>query len=285
MPRRNSTLDLRRSIGQLLIIGFDGTEVSPGLATLLNRLQPAGVILFARNITGGEQTYKLLKDCQACISTPLFTAVDMEGGRVDRFRNVFGRTPSAADVFASGIVLLGLTLASKPADSNHPYGHGRLETLTGLFIGFLLAIAGVGISSNALRLVGRTTTVPASFVIWPLLGSAAVKSLLSGVKFHFGRKIRSSALLADAWNDFNVDVRLRMFEKRGVPVGIELLIAGACNHRDRGLRAREGGQIADSRREVHRQPVGIGWRKEGIVPRCSKGNDMESIEAVNAKPV
>ena len=76
--------------------------MSPGLAALLTRVQPAGVILFARNITGGEQTYKLLKDCQACVSTPLFTAVDMEGGRVDRFRNVLGRSPSAADVFATG---------------------------------------------------------------------------------------------------------------------------------------------------------------------------------------
>ncbi len=101
MPGQDSSSDLRHSIGQLLIIGFDGTEMSPGLAALLTRLQPAGVILFARNITGGEQTYKLLKDCQACVSTPLFTAVDMEGGRVDRFRNVIGRTPSAAAVFAT----------------------------------------------------------------------------------------------------------------------------------------------------------------------------------------
>ena len=76
--------------------------MSSGLAALLTRIQPAGVILFARNITGGEQTYKLLKDCQACVSTPLFTAVDMEGGRVDRFRNVIGSSPSAADVFATG---------------------------------------------------------------------------------------------------------------------------------------------------------------------------------------
>jgi beta-N-acetylhexosaminidase len=94
--------DLRRSVGQLLIIGFDGTEMSDGLASLLTGLQPGGVILFGRNITGGEQTYKLLKDCQDCVSTPLFTCVDMEGGRVDRFRNVFGRTPSAADVFVTG---------------------------------------------------------------------------------------------------------------------------------------------------------------------------------------
>jgi beta-N-acetylhexosaminidase len=102
MPRPNRSSDLRRNIGQLLIIGFDGTEMSSGLASLLTRLQPAGVILFARNVTGGEQTYKLLQDCQACVSTPLFAAVDMEGGRVDRFRNVNGSSPSAADVFATG---------------------------------------------------------------------------------------------------------------------------------------------------------------------------------------
>ena len=102
MPRHDGSSDLHRNIGQLLIIGFDGTEMSSGLAALLTRIQPAGVILFARNITGGAQTYTLLKDCQACVSTPIFTAVDMEGGRVDRFRNINGSSPSAADVFATG---------------------------------------------------------------------------------------------------------------------------------------------------------------------------------------
>ncbi len=102
MLRQKSLNDLRDNIGQLLIIGFDGTEMSAGLASLLTRLQPGGVILFGRNITGGEQTYKLLRECQECVSTPLFTCVDMEGGRVDRFRNVVGRAPSAADVFATG---------------------------------------------------------------------------------------------------------------------------------------------------------------------------------------
>jgi beta-N-acetylhexosaminidase len=89
-------------IGQLLIVGFDGIEISPRLRSLLTRLQPGGVILFARNITSGEQTHRLLKECQSCVSTPLFTCVDMEGGRVDRFRNVIGPAPSAADVFAAG---------------------------------------------------------------------------------------------------------------------------------------------------------------------------------------
>jgi beta-N-acetylhexosaminidase len=97
-----SKLPDTRAVGQLLVIGFDGTEMSSQLRALLIRLQPGGVILFSHNIAGAEQTNKLLKDCQACVSTPLFTCVDMEGGRVDRLREVFGPAPSAADVFATG---------------------------------------------------------------------------------------------------------------------------------------------------------------------------------------
>ena len=76
--------------------------MSPGLASLLHRVQPAGVILFARNIVSPEQTHKLLKDCQAQVSAPLFRCVDLEGGKVDRLRNVIGPAPSPAEVFALG---------------------------------------------------------------------------------------------------------------------------------------------------------------------------------------
>ena len=85
-----------------MIIGFEGTEMSPRLASLLAKIQPAGVILFARNITGAEQTHALLRDCQKQIATPLFACVDLEGGTVDRFRNLLGSTPSPAEVFATG---------------------------------------------------------------------------------------------------------------------------------------------------------------------------------------
>jgi beta-N-acetylhexosaminidase len=76
--------------------------MSTRLSSLLTRLQPAGVILFARNITSAEQTWRLLRECQKCVSTPLFTCVDLEGGSVDRFRDVLGPASSAADVFGTG---------------------------------------------------------------------------------------------------------------------------------------------------------------------------------------
>jgi beta-N-acetylhexosaminidase len=94
--------DVKSAIGQLLIIGFDGTEMSSGLASLLGQIQPVGVILFARNIESAEQTQTLLRECQKQVATPLFTCVDLEGGTVDRFRKVLGAAPSPADVFATG---------------------------------------------------------------------------------------------------------------------------------------------------------------------------------------
>jgi beta-N-acetylhexosaminidase len=93
---------MRAQIGQLLIIGFDGIEMSPRLASLLTKIQPAGVILFARNIAGAEQTHTLLRECQKRVATPLFTCVDLEGGSVDRFRGVIGSAPSPSEVFATG---------------------------------------------------------------------------------------------------------------------------------------------------------------------------------------
>ncbi len=89
------------NLGQLLILGFDGAEISPRLASLLTRIQPGGVILFTRNIKTPQQTWQLLRDCQKSVSTCLFTCVDLEGGTVDRFRDVLGAAPAAAEVFAT----------------------------------------------------------------------------------------------------------------------------------------------------------------------------------------
>ncbi len=90
------------NVGDNFIIGFEGTTMSRSLRTLLTRVQPAGVILFKRNIVSADQTWELLRECQYCVRTPLFTCVDMEGGTVDRLRDVFGPSPSAASVFAAG---------------------------------------------------------------------------------------------------------------------------------------------------------------------------------------
>lgn len=112
---------------------------------------------------------------------------------------------SAGDVVASGFVLLGLTLAAKPPDSNHPYGHGRVEILTGLLIGLVLFGGGILISYHALDRIEEVHDMPERWVVWPLIVSALVKASLAWFKFRQGRRIQSAALSADAWND-SVDV-------------------------------------------------------------------------------
>jgi cation diffusion facilitator family transporter len=109
---------------------------------------------------------------------------------------------SAADVVSSGLVYLGLRVAAKPPDDDHPYGHGRFETLIALAVGVMLAGAGVAICVHSL-LTGPET--PALFAIWALGFSIATKSVMAAVKMRAGRAARSAALTADAWND-SVDI-------------------------------------------------------------------------------
>jgi cation diffusion facilitator family transporter len=112
---------------------------------------------------------------------------------------------SATDVFASGLLILGLTLAARPADRNHPYGHGRYEILTGLAIGTMLCLTGAGISYQSYVHIGHTGAPPQAFAIWPLLISLGAKAALSHYKLTIAKRIRSGALAADGKNDF-VDV-------------------------------------------------------------------------------
>ena len=94
-----ASLPLRHRVGQLIIMGLEGPEVSAATARLLTSMHPGGMILFARNIQTPHQCAQLLRICQTAVKTPLFRCVDLEGGTVDRLRNIVAPAPSAADVF------------------------------------------------------------------------------------------------------------------------------------------------------------------------------------------
>jgi cation diffusion facilitator family transporter len=107
----------------------------------------------------------------------------------------------AGDVLASTFVFVGMSLASKPADSDHPYGHGRFETLAGLMVGIVLLAGGAGISYRSLEKVSEVHAPPQAYAVWGLVAAILVRGSMSLVKFRVGRAIRSAALVADAWND------------------------------------------------------------------------------------
>jgi beta-N-acetylhexosaminidase len=80
----------REKIGQLFMVGFDGTTVSPDLASFIKEYKPGGVILFSRNLESLEQIIELTNDLQACSPhSPLLIAIDQEGGRVSRLPKSF----------------------------------------------------------------------------------------------------------------------------------------------------------------------------------------------------
>ena len=98
---KNSLL-LRQQAGQLMIIGLQGTQMDEHLRSFLFEIQPGGVIFFKRNIESARQCHEFLSGCRETVSAPLFTCVDLEGGTVDRLRDIVCNTHSAAQVAATG---------------------------------------------------------------------------------------------------------------------------------------------------------------------------------------
>ena len=98
MPVRKS---LPEAVGQLLIMGFDGTVLTDSVRAMLRDMQPGGVILFARNIETPRQTHALLKDIQKELEVRPLLCIDMEGGTVDRLKNAIGPAPSAQEIARS----------------------------------------------------------------------------------------------------------------------------------------------------------------------------------------
>jgi cation diffusion facilitator family transporter len=139
------------------------------------------------------------------ISAALATAKIVVGLRANSTAVVSDGLESVGDVLTSGLVLFGLFIAAKPPDSEHPYGHGRLETLSALVVGMILIASGSLIAFRSLQRAWESQHTPAAYAVWPLIASIGVKSAMSFTKWRLGRKIRSAALSADAWHD-TVDI-------------------------------------------------------------------------------
>ena len=135
------------------------------------------------------------------VSAMLAAAKITVGLRANSTAVVSDGLESTGDVLASGLVLLGLILAAKPPDDAHPYGHGRMETLSALAVGIMLIASGSLISFRSLQRVWEVQHAPAFYALWPLIVSIVIKSGMSLTKRRLGHKIRSTAMQADATND------------------------------------------------------------------------------------
>ena len=109
---------------------------------------------------------------------------------------------SASDVLATFIVILGVKLAGRDADRDHPYGHERLECVAALILAVILGTTGLGIVWSGIRKVtgGETLLVPGALALVAAVVSIVVKEAMFWYTWLAAKKIDSSALKAEAWH-------------------------------------------------------------------------------------
>jgi beta-N-acetylhexosaminidase len=99
-----SLRDVRRSVGQLAIVGFNGHTVPDDVRMLAREFDLGGVILFARNVADPEQVADLSRESQELATEiPLWVSVDQEGGRVARLKRPFTEWPPMATLGRAGV--------------------------------------------------------------------------------------------------------------------------------------------------------------------------------------
>lgn len=107
---------------------------------------------------------------------------------------------STTDIFYSFLVLLGLKYAGKPADTNHPYGHGRIEPLvTFAVVGFLIISATI-IAYESIQHIGTRHEPPEPWTLLVLAGIIFWKEVSYRIVIRKSRETGSSSLKADAWH-------------------------------------------------------------------------------------
>jgi beta-N-acetylhexosaminidase len=94
-------MSLRQAAGQVLVVGLEGPQLSAIEAAWLRLLRPGGVILFRRNIESFLQTHALLHSTRQTVASPMLRCIDVEGGTVDRLRDLIAPMPSPYAVAAT----------------------------------------------------------------------------------------------------------------------------------------------------------------------------------------
>lgn len=108
---------------------------------------------------------------------------------------------SASDIIATSVVLVGIKVAQKPADREHPYGHGKIEPIAAAFVGVTLIFAAIVIVKGIVESIAKQTfTTPTALALAAAVVSVVVKEAMFRATYAAGKKINSEAIMADAWH-------------------------------------------------------------------------------------
>lgn len=108
---------------------------------------------------------------------------------------------SISDVITSAVVLVGGKISRKPADDDHPFGHGRAEHIAAIIIGVVLAIVAFDFILNGIEKFGdRSHTSYSTFAWIAIIISILMNEMMTQYSFWAGKKIKSTMLIADGWH-------------------------------------------------------------------------------------
>ena len=111
---------------------------------------------------------------------------------------------TASDVFSTFIVMAGITMASRKSDREHPYGHERMECVAALLLSAVLFATGIAIGVSAVESIGsgqeKIRAVPGVLALGAAVISIVVKEWMFWYTRAAARKLKSGALMADAWH-------------------------------------------------------------------------------------
>lgn len=106
-----------------------------------------------------------------------------------------------SDSLSSVVVLVGVKVSNKPADKEHPFGHGRAELIASIIIGIMLAVIAFNFVLESIeKLKGGESAVFGKIAIIATLISIVAKELMAQFAFWAGRKTKSVTLKADGWH-------------------------------------------------------------------------------------
>lgn len=111
---------------------------------------------------------------------------------------------SASDVLSTVVVMIGIKISRKSADKEHPYGHERLECVSSIILSVMLAVVGIGIGWKGIKSIRysgeKELHVPGVLALVAAIVSIVAKEFMFQYTRSVAKKIKSSALMADAWH-------------------------------------------------------------------------------------
>ncbi len=134
------------------------------------------------------------------ISAALATVKILSGIFGNCYALIADGVESLVDIFSSFVVWGSLRIASRPADANHPFGHGRAESLGAMAVSLALLAVAIGLAAQSVREILTPHHAPAPFTLLVLIVVVVTKELLFR-HFHLaGKEIGSQAIASDAWH-------------------------------------------------------------------------------------